>query len=100
MNFHLPSLPLSLPPGYHPFDPLNDADDDLIGERIVKEKEKYVSFDQPVWERISPAAKELVRRLLTTAEESRPTAQVRTCPPSLPPSLPAFIVPTQLAHPP
>ena len=22
--------------GYHPFDPMNDADDDQIGERIVK----------------------------------------------------------------
>jgi hypothetical protein len=22
--------------GYHPFDPMNDADDDQIGQRIVK----------------------------------------------------------------
>jgi hypothetical protein len=55
---------------------LNDANDDQIGARIVKEKEKYVSFEQPVWERISPQAKMLVKRLLSSDAQTRPTAQV------------------------
>ena len=47
--------------GYHPFDPLNDANDDEVSKRIQRQDDhfKYVSFKSPVWKRISPTAKEL-----------------------------------------
>ena len=63
--------------GYHPFDPVNDANDDEVSKRIQCKQDhyKYVSFQSPVWKRISPTAKQLVESLLKFDPRERPSAQ-------------------------
>jgi len=58
--------------GYHPFDPTNDANDKEVTKRIIAGN--FVAFDAPVWDRVSPAAKTLLMRLLSTNVDERPTA--------------------------
>ena len=56
--------------GMHPFDPDNESSDDTISERI---KANDYSFDDPIWETISPYAIELIKKLLSPNHEDRPT---------------------------
>ena len=56
--------------GMHPFDPDNESSDDTISERI---KANDYSFDDPIWETISPYAIELIKKLLSPNYEDRPT---------------------------
>ena len=56
--------------GMHPFDPDNESSDDTISELI---KANDYSFDDPIWETISPYAIELIKKLLSPNHEDRPT---------------------------
>lgn len=58
--------------GYHPFDPLNNADDHEVAKRIIGGN--FVTFDTPVWDRVSPLAKDLLMKLLSSNEGGRPSA--------------------------
>ena len=72
--------PLSSPPppplsyillaGYHPFDPTSTLPDEKIEERI---KLGRYDFESEEWTHVSPAAKQVIKRLLHTSPDSRAT---------------------------
>ena len=58
--------------GTHPFDLSNDASDEQIEHNIISNN---LSFDDPVWESVSPSAIELIRLLLAQDANDRPSAE-------------------------
>ena len=60
--------------GTHPFDPRNDADDNEVAKRVMAGAAASGAFDGPNWARVPKAARGLVKKMLATDKNDRPSA--------------------------
>lgn len=60
--------------GTHPFDPTNDADDEVVTQRVIQGAAASGAFEGPNWSRVPRAVRPLLRRLLALDPNERPSA--------------------------
>ncbi|CAM9581513.1 unnamed protein product [Chrysoparadoxa australica] len=60
--------------GVHPFDLTGTADDEEVKVNILLVPHEGLDFSDPVWEHVSPMAKDLIRRMLSFDQSARPSA--------------------------
>lgn len=60
--------------GTHPFDPTNDADDEVVTQRVIQGAAASGAFEGSNWSRVPRAVRPLLRRLLALDPNDRPSA--------------------------